>query len=368
MSLYIGLMSGTSMDGIDASLVDVHTHRLIKGITRPYTHEVKLALQNLLATEKHELRTIYQLNTLIGREFGAVANELLAEAKVSRERIAAIGSHGQTISHDAEADIPYTVQLGCAHTISQITKIPVIADFRTRDLIVHGQGAPLAPLYHQALFSNLGYPLDAVNIGGIANLTGLLSENEVIGYDVGPGNCLMDAWIMHHQGKPYDARGKWAGQGHVIAPLLQALLNDPFFNKHYPKSIGKEYFSLNWLNTFLDESYEAVDVQATLLYLTAELIAHEIFAEKIAFKKLIVCGGGAHNTALLLALSQLLPQVEILSSANVAIDPDFIEAQMMAWLAHQMIINNPLDLNSITGAQKKAVLGIFYPAGLDKCS
>src|SRR3990167_4212356 len=277
MSLYIGLMSGTSMDGIDAALVDVHTHQLIKGITRSYRQEVKAALQCVLSTNQHELRTIYQLNTLIGREFGVVANELLAEAKVSRESIEAIGSHGQTIIHDAEADIPYTVQLGCAHTIAEMTKIPVIADFRTRDLILHGQGAPLAPLYHQALFSNLGYPLAAVNIGGIANLSGLLSENEVIGYDVGPGNCLMDAWIMRHQGKPYDARGKRAGQGHVIAPLLQALLDDPFFHKHYPKSIGKEYFSLNWLNTFLDESYEAVDVQATLLYLTAELIAHEIF-------------------------------------------------------------------------------------------
>ena len=258
------------------------------------------------------------------------------------------------------------MQLGCAHTIAELTKIPVIADFRTRDLILHGQGAPLAPLYHQALFSNLGYPLAAVNIGGIANLTGLLSENEVIGYDVGPGNCLMDAWIRHYQGKPYDARGKWAGQGHVIAPLLQALLEDPFFKKDYPKSIGKEYFSLNWLNTFLDKSYHAVDVQATILYLTAELIARAVFAQKRAFKKLIICGGGAHNTELLSVLSLLLPQVEIHSSARVAIDPDFIEAQMMAWLAHQMIIKKPLDLNPITGAQKKAVLGIFYPPGIDK--
>lgn len=366
MSLYIGLMSGTSMDGIDAALVDVHTHQLIKGITRSYSQEVKTALQNLLSTEKHELRTIYQLNTLIGREFGAVVNELLAEACVSRDSIEAIGSHGQTVIHDAEADIPYTVQLGCAHTIAEMTKIPVIADFRTRDLILHGQGAPLAPLYHQALFSNLGYPLATVNIGGIANLSGLFSENEIIGYDVGPGNCLMDAWIMRHHGKSYDALGQWAAQGQVIASLLEALLNDPFFKKQYPKSIGKEYFSLNWLNTFLDKSYQAADVQATLLHLTAHLIANAVFAQKIAFKKLIVCGGGAHNTHLLSVLSQLVPQVAIQSSAAVAIDPDFIEAQMMAWLAHQMIMENPSDLNLITGAQKKAVLGVFYPPGIDK--
>lgn len=368
MSLYIGLMSGTSMDGIDAALVDVTTHRLVKGITRSYSQDVKAALLELLTTtDKQELRTLYQLSTLIGREFGTVANELLAEAQVSYENIEAIGSHGQTIIHDADAPIPYTVQLGCAHTIAEMTKIPVIADFRTRDLILHGQGAPLAPLYHQALFSDLAeYPLAVVNVGGIANLSGLLSNNEVIGYDVGPGNCLMDAWIMQHQGKSYDAFGQWAGQGQIIAPLLDALLGDSFFNKHYPKSIGKEYFSLTWLNTFLDTTYQPVDVQATLLHLTVRPIANAVLAQKVAFKKLILCGGGAHNTHLLEALSQALPQVEIHSSAAVSIDPDFIEAQMMAWLAHQMISKNPLDLKSITGAQKKAILGVFYPPGIDK--
>ena len=366
MSLYIGLMSGTSMDGIDAALVDVSTHRLIRGIVRSYSHEVQQALRHLLSNEKHALQTIYQLNTLIGREFGAVTNELLAEAKVLPHRINAIGSHGQTVIHDAEAPIPYTVQLGCAHTIAEMTKIPVVADFRTRDLILSGQGAPLAPLYHQALFAKLGHPLAIVNVGGIANLSCLSREDEVIGYDIGPGNCLMDAWILRHQDRHYDVEGQWAVQGQVIPSLLQALLADPFFKKSYPKSIGKEYFSLNWLSPFLDTSYKPADVQATLLQLTAKLIATAVIDQKLPIKKVLVCGGGAHNVQLIAAISNLLPQVDIQSTASVAIDPDFIEAQMMAWLAHQMIVKNPLNLNPITGAQNKAVLGVFYPAGIDK--
>lgn len=368
MSLYIGLMSGTSMDGIDAAIVDVTTHRLIKGMTRSYSADVKASLQKLLACEKHELRTIYQLNALIGREFGAVTNELLDRAEMAPERITAIGSHGQTIVHDAEAAIPYTVQLGCAHTIAEMTRIPVVADFRTRDLVLHGQGAPLAPLYHQALFSKLGFPLAVVNIGGIANLSVLFNDRDVIGFDVGPGNCLMDAWIMQHQGTSYDAEGRWAKQGQVIERLLQLLLADLFFKKQYPKSIGKEYFSMTWLNAFLDKTYSPVDVQATLLHLTAHLIANAILAQNTPFKKIIICGGGAHNTHLLLTLSQLVPDMEIFSSAEFDIDPDFIEAQMMAWLAYHMMTKKLLDLRSITGSEKRAVLGVFYPAGIDNYS
>ena len=204
-----------------------------------------------------------------------------------------------------------------------------------------------------------------MNVGGIANLSALLGENELFGYDLGPGNCLMDAWILRHQGQSYDVKGQWASQGKVITPLLQALLEDPFFKKHHPKSIGKEYFSLHWLSTFFNKEYQAVDVQATLLHLTAELIAKALISQKSVFKKLILCGGGAHNEHLLSVLTQLMPEVLTRSSAAVGIDPDFIEAQMMGWLAHQMMMNHPCDLKPITGAYKKALLGVFYPPGIE---
>ena len=377
MTLYLGLMSGTSMDGIDAAIVDVETHQLIKGITRPYSQQVAAALRQLLQSEKHELSAIYQLNTLIGRDFAAVANQLIEEAKLPRDRIKAIGSHGQTIRHDAvqkveghlsEEFIPYTVQLGCAHTIAEMTKLPVVADFRTRDLVLGGQGAPLAPLYHQALFLNKDYPVAVVNIGGIANVSHLISEDQLNGFDVGPGNCLMDAWSLLHQKKPYDDAGKWAAQGQVIEPLLTLLLEDPFFNMPPPKSIGKEYFSLDWLTGFIDNDshYQAVDVQKTLLHLTAHSIVHAVNQQNIAFKKLLVCGGGALNTHLLSVLSQLLPQLKVQSTLACDIDPNFIEAQMMAWLAYKMITKSALRLPSVTGASRNAILGVFYPAGIDK--
>ena len=374
MSLYIGLMSGTSMDGIDAVLVDISpdrkTQRLIHGITQPYSAEVKKALEQVLHASTHSLRAIYQLNTLIGRDFAQAANTLLKQAGVSATAVEAIGSHGQTLEHDASSQggIPYTVQLGCPHTIAELTKVAVVADFRTRDLVLGGQGAPLAPLYHQALFSHLGSALAVVNIGGIANVSYLLNNQGVSGFDVGPGNCLMDAWCMSHRGKPYDERGEWASEGKVIEPLLHQLLADPFFHKSGPKSIGKEYFSMPWLSANCTDisSYNPQDVQATLLQLTAHTIAQAIAAGETAITRLLVCGGGAHNTQLLAMLSQLLPTVRVESTAAVSVDPNFVEAQMMAWLAHQMIIRQPLDLTTITGSTQKAILGVFYPAGIDK--
>lgn len=367
MTLYIGLMSGTSMDGIDAAVVDVDTQQLIKGITRPYSAETKTALNNLLNNKQHDLSSIYQLNTLIGRDFGQITKELLIEAYLTKNEITAIGSHGQTIAHDAEASIPYTVQLGCGHTIAEMTKIAVVADFRTRDLVLGGHGAPLAPLYHQQLFTQFGYPLTVVNIGGIANITNLISSEHVNGYDLGPGNCLMDAWILRHQGTAYDAEGHWASQGVVLPSLLESLLADPFIQKKFPKSIGKEYFSMDWLQQHLEGcSYAAIDVQATLLSFTAHVIMNAITHDQRSVKHLMLCGGGAHNTHLLNVLRELMPGMTVSSSHAVGISPDFIEAQMMAWLAHQQLTNQPVDLKMITGSSRKTILGVFYPAGIDK--
>ncbi|KTD02699.1 anhydro-N-acetylmuramic acid kinase [Legionella feeleii] len=366
MKLFIGLMSGTSMDGIDAALIDLSSHSFIAGITCPYNPEIKQRLLEVSNGDRYGLKQFSQLNTLLGREFAKAALELMTKAKVSAKNIQAIGSHGQTLCHDATADIPYTVQLGCAHTIAELTGVPVVADFRTRDLVVGGQGAPFAPLYHQALFQGQGYPLAIINIGGIANMTYLADEYDLHGYDLGPGNCLMDAWVKKHLGHDYDKSGEWAAQGRVIEPLLDALLTDAYFKRQQPKSIGKEYFSLDWLATYLQPTYDAVDVQATLLGLTARAIVHELKAGNLSPKRLLLCGGGAHNTALLNTLTDLLPEISVDSTAALNINPDFIEAAMFAWLAEKTLNHTPVNLCQVTGSTRLIILGAIYPPGIDK--
>ncbi len=354
------------MDGIDAVLVDLSTHAFIAGHMRPYSTDVKSCLNAVLSGELTDLKAFSQLNTLLGREFAKAALELMAKANVSSTAIKAIGSHGQTLCHDATADIPYTVQLACAHTIAELTGVTVVADFRTRDLIVGGQGAPFAPLYHQALFKGQEYPLAVINIGGIANISYLSNEFTVRGYDLGPGNCLMDAWIHYQLDQDYDKNGAWAASGKVIKPLLEKLLTDPYFNQKPPKSIGKEYFSLEWLATHLSPAYAPVDVQATLLMLTASVIVQELKKETKRPVRALFCGGGVHNRALLDLLAALLPEVQITSTQALGIDPDYVEAMMLAWLAEKTLTNTSLDLKPITGAKHATILGAIYPAGIDK--
>lgn len=361
MDLYIGLMSGTSMDGIDAALLDVTSNKLIAGLTRPYSALARDWLHKALYESSFQLGFLSQLNTVIGKEFGLAVLQLLNDTQVSYQNVTAIGSHGQTICHDVLTQIPYTVQVGCAHTIAQMTKIPVVADFRTRDLVVGGKGAPFAPIYHQALFKEYGFPLAIINIGGIANITYLTCEDSALGYDVGPGNCLMDLWTEKILGKPYDDDGTWASQGKVIQTLLNAMRGDHFFSLPFPKSIGKEYFSQEWLQNHVSHSQEGADVQATLLALTASVIADEIKGSGLNLKKVLICGGGAHNTALIKALRTALPHLFIESSTNVGINSDFIEAMMFAWLAEKTIHKTPLNLSKITGAKESVILGAIYP-------
>ena len=355
MKLFIGLMSGTSMDGIDAALVDVDTNTLFAGITRPYSEKAKLLLHELLSREQIKPAVLDQLNTLLGREFAFAVHQLMRSANMSSQNVVAIGSHGQTICHDATADIPYTVQLGCAHTIAELT-----------GLVLGGQGAPFAPMYHQALFAKRALPLAIVNIGGIANVSYIAEDASVSGYDVGPGNCLMDAWIQKNRGQPYDDGGAWAATGRVIIPLLSALLKDPFVKLPTPKSIGKEYYSLAWLTSHLRPEYQANDIQATLLAFTSTIIADDIKKRGKFPGSVAICGGGAHNVKLLEVLKQQLPNLEIQSSKAFGVDPDYIEAMMFAWLADKAISQTPLDFRAITGAKSLAVLGAIYAAGIDK--
>lgn len=360
MKLFIGLMSGTSMDGIDAALLDVDTNTLIAGITRAYNEKTRHFLESVLDGTKTGLGVISQLNTLVGMDFAQAVLDLLEVANISSEQVEAIGSHGQTICHDASSDIPYTVQLGCAHTIAELTGITVIADFRTRDLVVGGHGAPFAPAYHQALFGKLDYPLAVVNIGGIANITYLEQGISVSGHDTGPGNCLMDTWIQKQLGKTYDANGAWAEAGTVIMPLLTSLLADPYFKRASPKSIGKEYFSYTWLSNHLMADYAIQDVQATLLALTATTIAQAVNTSPIMPRRVALCGGGAHNRALHKALIQQLPSVQVESTESMGVNPDFLEAMMFAWLAEKTLNQIPVDLTRITAARKSAILGAIY--------
>lgn len=360
MTLYIGLMSGTSMDGIDAALVDNSSNTLICGLTKKYSDPVKKQLNDLINAKEVSLASICQLNTLIGREFAQAANDLLQKAKLSANDIRAIGSHGQTVCHNTNCTIPYTMQLGCGHTISSLTSITVVADFRTRDLVNGGQGAPFAPLYHQELFGKNNSRVAVVNIGGIANITFLDANKPTSGWDIGPGNCLMDAWINKHQDKAYDADGAWAKEGNIIQPLLKQLLADPFIQLPAPKSIGKEYFSLAWLESFLKEEYKSVDVQTTLLALTAQTIANTIMSTKNPVKELFLCGGGTHNLALYQMLSDLLPETAVRSTAETGVNPDYLEAMMFAWLAEQTLNHQPVDLRFITGSVQPMILGSVY--------
>lgn len=362
--LFIGLISGTSMDGIDAALVDLSTNSLIAGITYKYSVQLKNYLNKIINNEYKDLKNYNQLNKLLGHAFANAALALMDAVQVNATQIEAIGSHGQTISHDTSGDYPLTLQLGCAHIIAERTKITVVSDFRTRDLIVGGQGAPLAPFFHKIIFKHCAQPLAIVNIGGIANLT-IIADGKLAGYDLGPGNCLIDAWVKKHCQKDYDYNGNWASQGKLIPSLLASLLTDKYFSDQAPKSSSTEYFSLNWLMQHLATTkYNAPDVGATLLMLTAMAITRAIKVEGLTLKTLLVCGGGVHNGALMRLLSTELLPIKVASTMLYNISPDFIEAMLFAWLAKQALATTPLDLSSVTGAYNKAVLGVIYPAGI----
>jgi len=331
-------------------------------LMQPYTLETQRRLEVLLNEKKTDLHEIGQLNILLGREFAAAALLLFKKNNLTAQQISAIGSHGQTILHHPLAPLAYTMQLGCPHTIAAMTGCPVVADFRSRDIAFGGQGAPLAPLYHPVLFgSKQNEPMAVVNIGGVANITFIRGEEALGGYDCGPGNGLMDAWIQQWLGERFDANGRWAMKGTIIKPLLAQLYDDSYFTQPAPKSLDKSYFSLHWLGPYLKPEYKPEDVQATLLALTTQAIAQAIKAEDWAVTRVIVCGGGAHNGALLYALSQDLKGITVGTSESVGIHSDYVEAMMMAWLAAMATEKKRLPWHKITGAKYEAsVLGITY--------
>ena len=367
--LYIGLISGTSRDGVDAALVrfkDTAAPELLATLCQPYPDELAKRLERLVKTgQRPPDADLRELDGTIAGHFADSALLLLDQADCRTGAVHAIGSHGQTVWHAPDAPQPESIQLGNPTTIAARTGICTVGDFRRADIEAGGQGAPLAPLLHRAVFRPERGRRIVLNLGGIANLSVVDASGEVHGFDTGPANCLLDAWIQGHQGAAFDRDGAWAAGGQADRGLLGELLRDPWFAKQPPKSTGIEYFNLAWLNRHLaGRSIEPRDVQATLVELTAVSIAEA--AGPFNTSELLLCGGGWHNTLLRERLQHLLPSVTLCSTADFGVEPDWVEAVLFAWLARERLAGRTQDTRAITGASQPVLLGtVARPAGVE---
>jgi anhydro-N-acetylmuramic acid kinase len=342
--LYIGLMSGTSVDGIDAVLVDLENQKpnVIATHFEKMPEVLRQSILDICAPGNDEINRMGELDYLLGRQFAFTANTLLEKNNIKRENILAIGSHGQTIRHHPAKN--FTLQIGDPNVIAALTGITTIGDFRRRDIAHGGQGAPLVPAFHQAIFSDKNANRVILNIGGIANVTLLPAQGNVLGFDTGPGNTLIDAWAQKHLQKRHDEKGIWASEGTIDKSLLENLLSDNYFKLTSPKSTGREYFNIAWLEKYLSLT-SPNNIQATLVELTALSIINAIDA---SFEKseIFVCGGGVHNDYLMLRLKELSKQHCINSTASLGVDPDWVEAIAFAWLAKQTLAKKPGNLTA----------------------
>jgi len=363
--LFIGLMSGTSVDGIDAALVSFSARpRLLSARTYPLPEA--LAAQVLRMSQSHgavELDLLGELDTRMGKALAEAALALLHESGTPAESIRAIGSHGQTLRHRPSGDAPFTMQVGDGNVIAEMTGIATVADFRRRDVAAGGQGAPLVPAFHAATLHSASEDRAILNIGGIANLTLLPASGPVRGFDTGPGNGLMDAWCLRHRGARFDRGGAFAASGACSPALLERLLSEPWLALPPPKSTGRDHFHVLWL----DEKLQALDlapedVQATLNRFTAQSIVDALRRHLPACARVLVCGGGVHNPVLMANLSAALPEAIVESTASQGLDPDFVEAMAFAWLARETLASRPGNLAAVTGARGPRVLGCIYPA------
>ncbi|MDD5035912.1 MAG: anhydro-N-acetylmuramic acid kinase [Methylococcaceae bacterium] len=363
---FIGLMSGTSQDGIDAALVafEADGFELVATHYHPYEAAFKERLRAVCYAETVSFPMLGELDAELGLLLGECANRLLEKSGLQRDSIAAIGSHGQTVFHHPQGTLAFSLQIGDPNRIAETTKLTTIADFRRRDLAAGGQGAPLAPAFHRAFFHDPRESRAIVNIGGIANLTLLPKQTEarVFGFDSGPGNTLMDGWIARHRGKAYDPGGGWGKSGKVHQACLEKMLADPYFAKSPPKSTGQEYFSRAWLEGMLEGTVAPPeDIQATLARLTAQTIADAIRLHAPTTDRVLVCGGGAHNGFLLDQLRELLP-CPVASTEPLGLHPDWVEATAFAWFARQTLHGQAGNLPEVTGATRAVLLGGIYPA------
>lgn len=371
-SLYIGMMSGTSLDGIDAVLAELGPNgetQLCGAVSAPFAPPLRAALLALQTPGDNEIHREHLAANALAIAYAEVVQQLLAKCKRHPSDITAIGAHGQTIRHQAGSNkaLAYTHQTLNPALLAELTGIDVIADFRSRDLAAGGHGAPLVPAFHAQQFAS-DKNTAVLNLGGIANLTLLPQKGNVTGFDCGPGNMLMDAWIATYQGKDFDEDGAWAAQGVVNDSLLARMLADPFFTKAPPKSTGRDDFHLQWLEKQLGGNpLKAEDVQATLLQLTVTTVLQAIHLYAPKTELLIVCGGGVRNTALLNSLREQAQvmfkhALEIRSSEANGVDPQLVEALAFAWLAWAHKTKRPANLPAVTGASGPRILGACYPA------
>lgn len=365
IELYIGLMSGTSLDGIDAALVEFKHDKvqLVEFLYQPFTNVIKQQIEQISAANAMVFLQDYgKIDTQLGLLFAQTVNALLSKTHIPASAVRAIGSHGQTVYHEPNSKYPFSLQIGDPNIIAEKTGITTIADFRRKDIAAGGQGAPLVPAFHQSIFSHPTEYRTIVNIGGIANITILPPSQSapVIGFDTGPGNILMDQWIQKHLSQNYDAFGAWAKTGSINYSLVEQLKKDPYFQADPAKSTGKEYFSLAWVYEnigFTDNLPE--DIQASLCYLTATTITDAIKKYAPATEHVLICGGGIHNEYLLELIEENL-NCPVSSTELYGIHPDHVEAIAFAWLAKQTLNHLTGNLKEVTGASRNVVLGGIY--------
>ncbi|MDG3088940.1 anhydro-N-acetylmuramic acid kinase [Vibrio hannami] len=366
--LYIGVMSGTSMDGVDTALVRINDTKieLLFHDVYPLPDELKQELLTVCLGQDTTLRQVGKLDHHLGQLFADAVIQLLRKSGHHKDEITAIGNHGQTVFHQPYGNEPFTLQLGDANIISAKTGIKTVADFRRKDMALGGQGAPLVPAFHHTIFKPEDSSVVVLNIGGIANISVMRPDKPTLGYDTGPGNMLMDAWIDNKQGKKFDKNGELARSGKYINKLLDKLMDDDYFALEPPKSTGRELFNLPWLINQLDSfehGFEPQDIQATLAEFTALTICREV--NKYCYgssPELLVCGGGARNQFLMERLTKLLPEWLVATTDEKGVDSDHMEAMAFAWLAQRRIHNLPSNLPEVTGASRLASLGVIYPA------
>jgi len=353
-------MSGTSLDGVDTALVDLSASQpqLLAKHYLPFEDALKNALLALHQPGHNELHQAQLTGNELARLYAAATVALLQTVNIAHDQVRAIGCHGQTIRHCP--DQGYTLQLGNAALLTELTGITVVSDFRSRDIAAGGQGAPLVPAFHDQALRHPDIHRVIVNIGGISNLTNLPTGRPATGFDCGPGNLLMDAWCMQHLAKPYDDNGAWAASGKALPALLGQMLNEPFFSLPPPKSSGRDLFNMAWLRNKLQGGERAEDVQATLLELTCRIIAQSIQQHCVGAKEIYLCGGGAHNQTLRTRLAALLPGSSVQTTNVLGVDGDYLEAIAFAWLAQQALHGKPANLPLVTGAKHSCILGAVY--------
>lgn len=357
---YIGQMSGTSLDGVDTVLINVTDGQftLVAQHHLAFPQSLKEQILCLCDGTQDELHLSAITANALSQLYGKGVNAVLKQASITALQVSAIGCHGQTVRHMPPQ---YTVQIINGALLAELTNINVVCDFRSRDMAASGQGAPLVPAFHRSLFQKESEDVSVVNIGGMANVSFLKANGAVLGYDTGPGNVLMDAWCQLHTQQDYDEDGQWAASGQVNEPLLLAMMEEDYFKLAAPKSTGRELFNLSWLEQFSTQNIAEKDVMATLTQLTVNSIAKEIQSLSSS-SDVIMCGGGALNGHLMNAIELQLPNHNVISCAQLGLDPQCIEAMAFAWLAKQCIERKPANVPGVTGASGERVLGAIYPA------